>query len=68
MSSEGFAFELALDSLASLKSNGQLLYTFSDENIERYKKLTAFPNSQLIKLPINLDKREKYAFTLTKFT
>ena len=68
MSGEGFASELALDSLASLKSNGQLLYTFSDENIERYKKLTAFPNSQLIKLPINLDKREKYAFTLTKFT
>lgn len=65
MSNKGFAFELARDSLVSLKPNGQLLYTFSDKrDIGRYRELTFLPHSQIIQLPDGLDKREKYAFTL----
>jgi hypothetical protein len=66
MSYEGFAFDLCQDSLSVLKPNGQVLYTLSNEDLEKYRKLNSFPNSQLIQLPEGLNKRDEYAFTLRK--
>lgn len=64
MSPKGFAIALCNDSLGSLEPNGQVLCTFSEENLAG--KLPSFPNSEIVRLPDGLDRREKYAFTLRK--
>lgn len=66
MSGEGFALCLYNDSLPALADGGQVLFTYNENESEKYKQLLELPYSRLVKIPQGLNEREDYAFTTKK--